>query len=223
MDEKLLGRLVDGELSGEEYSRVVASLEEEPGGWRRCALGFLEAQAWGQELPVVRRNLESAEQLVSAKADTSKPARQQWQLLSVLAIAVSFFAAFGLGIVVPRFFVSGPQESVEVGNNYAQPGASEVAVMEQDNLRNIGNVQLVVDGGEPGDARQLPVYELEQGMDPLLTSSEQAIAPVLIDLLRKQGYEVQHEQQYVPATLEDGRQMIVPLDGYQIRPVSRRY
>jgi hypothetical protein len=147
----------------------------------------------------------------------------------VLAIAASFFAAFGLGIVAPRFFPTGTQESVDVGNNdpqpgtYPQPGANEVAVVEHDHLRNIGNLQLVVDGGEPGDARQLPVYEVEQGMDPLLTSSEQAISPVLIDLLRKQGYEVEHEQQFVPATLEDGRQMIVPLDGYQIRPVSRRY
>ncbi len=221
MDEKLLGRLVDGELSGEEYRTVLARMEDEPEGWRRCALGFLEAQAWGQELPVVRRNLESAEQAVGAMVAAQTPAKQQW--LSVLAIAASFFAAFGLGIVVPKFFPSGTQESVEIGNNYPQPGTPDVAVIQQDNLRNIGNVQLVVDGGEPGDARQLPVFEVEQGMEQLLTSSEQAIAPVLIDLLRKQGYDVQHEQQYVPATLEDGRQMIVPLDGYQIRPVSRRY
>ena len=94
-------------------------------------------------------------------------------------------------------------------------------------LRNIGNLHLVVDSGEPDEVRQVPVYEAGQHLDDALTSSFQGaippISPDLMDLLRGHGYDVRHEQQYVPATLEDGRQMIVPLEGYQITPVSRRY
>ena len=79
------------------------------------------------------------------------------------------------------------------------------------NLRNIGNLQLVVDDGVPGEVRNVPVYESEQNLDDALTSSfqgaSQPMGPELIDLLRGHGYDVRHEQHYVPATLEDGRQM----------------
>jgi hypothetical protein len=56
-DDVKLDRLVDGELSADEYRALVASLDEEPGGWRRCALAFLEAQALAGEISGVRRGM----------------------------------------------------------------------------------------------------------------------------------------------------------------------
>ena len=47
--DRLLDRLVDGELSENEYRRLLESFEETPGGWRRCALAFLEHQALQRE------------------------------------------------------------------------------------------------------------------------------------------------------------------------------
>lgn len=43
-------RLVDGELSEVEYRTLLLSLDDEPGGWQRCALAFLESQALAQDL-----------------------------------------------------------------------------------------------------------------------------------------------------------------------------
>ena len=51
-DDIRFDRLVDGELSAEEYRTLLAALDDEPGGWRRCALAFLEAQSLGRELGV---------------------------------------------------------------------------------------------------------------------------------------------------------------------------
>ena len=48
--ELRLDRLVDGELSAQEYRALLAALDEEPDSWRRCAMAFLEAQTLGQEL-----------------------------------------------------------------------------------------------------------------------------------------------------------------------------
>ena len=43
-DDILFDRLVDGELSSTERRQLIASLDDRPGGWRRCALAFVEAQ-----------------------------------------------------------------------------------------------------------------------------------------------------------------------------------
>jgi anti-sigma factor RsiW len=54
-DDALFDRLVDGELTGEERRRLLESLDTRPEGWRRCALAFLEAQSWREELGQVAR------------------------------------------------------------------------------------------------------------------------------------------------------------------------
>jgi hypothetical protein len=40
--------------------------------------------------------------------------------------------------------------------------------------------------------------------------------------LERRGHRIEREQQYVPLLLEDGRQVIVPVEGYQITPAARR-
>lgn len=237
--ETQIQRLVDGELSGEQYRRLLASLDDEPAGWRRCALAFLEAQALGQDLPLVRRSLETAPNNVATSPTQKTPAENRADI-SWLAIAASFLVAFSLGIIAPRFFSRHTQEDFTTGNLPTSAGNQppenvttlRPASFDPQRMRNIGNLQLVVDSGQPDEFREVPVYEVPayepgQNLDAALTSSFQGsappIGPELIDLLRGHGYDVRHEQQYVPATLDDGRQMIVPLEGYQITPVSRRY
>jgi hypothetical protein len=46
----LIDRLVAGELTEVERRELLLSLESEPDGWRRCALAFLEDQAWRTRL-----------------------------------------------------------------------------------------------------------------------------------------------------------------------------
>ena len=53
-DDILFDRLVDGELSAAERQQLLASLDDRPGGWRRCALAFLEAQTWRSDLTANR-------------------------------------------------------------------------------------------------------------------------------------------------------------------------
>src|SRR6476660_6662394 len=48
-----IDRLVDGELGEHEQRQLLVALEAEPEGWRRCALAFVEAQSWGQEMRVM--------------------------------------------------------------------------------------------------------------------------------------------------------------------------
>ena len=46
ISDELLDRLVDNELPHEQRQRILGEMERHPNQWRRCALAFLEAQAW---------------------------------------------------------------------------------------------------------------------------------------------------------------------------------
>src|SRR5437762_643992 len=45
-----LDRLIDGEVAEPQRRALLSRLEQSPGGWRRCSLAFLEAQA-GRDRP----------------------------------------------------------------------------------------------------------------------------------------------------------------------------
>jgi hypothetical protein len=236
MDDRL-ERLVDGELAADEYRALLASLDDEPSGWRRCALVFLENQALAGELGAIRSKLDLSsdpDQVApTEKHDRVLQTRQRmWRQMPVLlAMAASFLAAFALGVVAPRFFSPSEQDGRPSGNFFsaASPDAAENSKSQpgvpHQTLRPIGNLQLVMDGagGEKVQAGQVPVYEVEQGLEQYLSSNQPALGPEVLELLRQHGFDVQHEQRYFPAPLDDGRQIIVPVDGYQITPVSRKY
>lgn len=105
-DDARFDRLVDGELSPEEYRRMLASLDDEPGGWRRCAMAFLEAQAWGQELRGLSDHLDKpAETQADTQADTSavdsaEVTHLRW--VNWLAIAASVIVLCGFGLLYQK-------------------------------------------------------------------------------------------------------------------------
>ncbi|MDA7951126.1 MAG: hypothetical protein MPJ24_06520 [Pirellulaceae bacterium] len=67
LDDQRLQRLVDGELRGEDFRKAVQLLEAEPQGWRRCALAFLEEQAWRNESLLVAMEFTLASELTDRK------------------------------------------------------------------------------------------------------------------------------------------------------------
>ena len=222
-------RLVDGELSPAEYQALLASLEDEPAGWRQCALAFLEAQALGSELGSVRRALD----LTAGEQEGGKkwpPPSRRFDLSTLLAVALSFLLAFTLGAITPRIFGNRPQEPSLTGNNLTAPtvvaGQRPPAGGEirHQTLRPVGNVRLVMDGtgGESTQSGDVPVYDVGQDLDQFLSQNRPALAPELIELLQQRGHEVVRQEQYVPAQLEDGRQVIVPVERYLITPVSQQ-
>src|SRR5688572_24516808 len=111
-------RIVDGEMSGEEYRGVLAGLEEEPGGWRRCAMAFLEAQALAEEFGSIRRSLDMRGGCdgKAGKPTPVHPAQSGFDVRTLLAVAASFLVAFALGVFVPRYLPSVWQDRSVAGN-----------------------------------------------------------------------------------------------------------
>src|SRR5438552_121834 len=108
-------RLVDGELSPEEYGALLASLEEQPGAWRQCALAFLESQVLRQELGQMRRSLD-VPQNEPVRSGVAPKKNNVWEKVQVLlALAASFLIAFSLGLAAPGILRLG-QEVAGGGN-----------------------------------------------------------------------------------------------------------
>ena len=85
-------------------------------------------------------------------------------------------------------------------------------------------MRLVVDrpGGSPTDAGELPVYEMTDDLAAWLAQDQPAIPASLLAELERRGHRIDRQRQYVPVVLEDGRQAIIPVEGIEILPVSRR-
>src|SRR5687767_12303111 len=105
-DAMLIDRLVDGELSGDERRHLLASLEAQPDGWRRCALAFVEAQTWRGAMGSLLREGEAPAEpgstvtlgrSGSAGASPSQERTSRSHLATWFAVAASIVVAFGLG------------------------------------------------------------------------------------------------------------------------------
>ena len=69
IDPRLLDLLVNGELPDPERQTLLGQLDRVPGGWRRCALAFLESQCWSDEFrtAVQQRQVEPVSRGISPR------------------------------------------------------------------------------------------------------------------------------------------------------------
>jgi hypothetical protein len=146
------------------------------------------------------------------------------------ALAASVLLAFVLGGVTNRTGALRPSSSEDsdtvthpsplLAENHPAPPTGSAGRREP---QPIGNVRLVVDGEDasPQQGISVPVYDLKQVGSQWL-SHEPALPSELIEQFERMGHRVEHHQQLVPVPLDDGRQVIVPVDGYQITPVRQR-
>ena len=66
----------------------------------------------------------------------------------------------------------------------------------------------------------VPVYDTQVATE-LLSTVRPALPDDLLEELEAQGHRVDRQRQLLPVRLDDGRQMIVPVEGYRIVPVNR--
>lgn len=223
-DQLLLDRLVDGEVTETERRDLLLRLERSPEGWRRCALAFLEAQAWRGEARAMAT--EPAYATAVPKLQPAAQARAAWGGLGIwLPIATA--AGFLLALGYVNWFSSAPGVDPNDPQNLrilagqripdahgASPGDSRRAA--DDNLR------LVVAPG-PDGARQVvdvPLVEAGRMQEALFGPMAQQLPPEVVRMLEQQGNQVVRERRLVPIDLEDGRRVVVPMDQVEIRPVG---
>jgi hypothetical protein len=242
-DEAVFDRLVDGELSREETRSLLRSLDERPDGWRRCALAFLEAQAWSRELRAVQQEA-AAGPLTRCQSEAglrhaaaASAVGRRWPLY--LAIAASFLLMFGLGVAFRgglSWMGEGRQEPPMVRrdqrtappNAFANGGESVPPSSPIESLRPQpgGHVRLVMDRGDGSvsESVELPVVELSPQNAWLLSGQGLAIPPEVRRDLQRQGRQLQQRRHVVPVRTQDGRQIVIPVQQWELTPVGgQRY
>jgi len=227
-EDSRFDRLVDGALSAADYKALLASLDDEPGGWRRCAMAFLEAQAWGREFAAIRRvEVDVVPRAKVAEQVTPAPAKKVWQLSvsPLLAAAACAVLAFGLGILTRgSFYPADPLPTRTAGQNPWSGHESPAYAPEEMEIAKeseIAAMKFVIDGAGNKEV-EVPVISGDHPGEETLVETEPAIPDSVLRALRNQGHDIRRKQEFIPVALEDGRHVIFPVEQYRITPVSRR-
>ena len=217
-------------LSSAEYKSLVASLEDEPGGWRRCAMAFLEAQAWGREFAAIRRVEEDGVPRAKAKEEVEiQPAKKAFLLSASPFLAAAAFAllAFGLGILTRgNFYPEGPLPTKFAGQspwNGHETDPHSAKELEAAEYSELTAMKFVLDGAGGKDQEVVvPVLGSDNPGQETLVETEPVISDSVLRSLRMRGHDIRRRQEFLPVSLEDGRQVIFPVEEYRITPVSSR-
>ena len=103
-DDRQIDRLVDGELAESEVRELLSRLDGDPHGWRRCAVAFLEAQAWRRELRLAADEPAAGVMTTPGMAGRhTLGGRRASGMQKIAIVAVGLLIAFGTG-----WFMRGP-------------------------------------------------------------------------------------------------------------------
>jgi hypothetical protein len=219
--ESQIDRLVDGELNETDRRVLLLQLEHEPEGWRRCALAFLEAQCWKQELGLMARSPDvAAESPAQPAAATVRAATSKWRaswrqnLATALILGACFLIALALGLSLRGNGSGGahsPDSSKVVSTKHdfplnAQP-ADELLTIDAAN----GQTESLCIPRARRDTFDKNVAE--QGPD--------AIPPAVQREFERMGHQVVQQREIVPVPMNNGRRLMVPVDHAEIHYVGR--
>ncbi|HOM16359.1 MAG TPA: hypothetical protein PLQ00_03480 [Thermoguttaceae bacterium] len=243
LDEGQLDRLVDGELSEAQRREVLQQVAVHPEGWRRLALAFLEAQTWRQEMPcLVQTPIAPKPQPVVRPASTRPIRSPAWQILALAGgVLVAFLGGYWMRDIWPGLPTSSQEglivQSTPLPKQANQETQERKTPSEEDWLKegpeSSGRpsssgweyVTLTAGRGPDGvpEVVRVPVSPAvpERGLAP----SRPPIPEELLELLRRWGAEVSHSRGFVPLRIEDGRQVVVPVEQVELyrRPQGERY
>jgi hypothetical protein len=220
-DEILMDRLIEGELDGPARRALLLRLDAQPEGWRRLALGFLEAQAWRESLGSL-----AGELLRPGEEPRRPPARRSFAR-SWLARAAVLLAVFGLGWGAGRSdgLPGSPSRDAVVHSEVPAPGDS------QPGRAKTATVPAPIPDPLPqgSEAEERPdrtlVHEPAPGEAPYRSLGGAAaflVSEAGRDRLQRRGYEVERRPAVAAVRLGDGRRAVIPIEDVKVRYVGAR-
>ena len=227
LDNEQLDLLVDGELPGDQRRHLLATLDDVPDGWRRCALAFLEGQSWRGDLRAIAPGAES-ESHPSPAGRRRSSSGGGWKTL--LAMAASFLIALGLGLLLRDAWQSGVPgsagpEGVAVtpqlpeGSDIPQGERPDGPKRPETPASPYRMVTVALDGGPQGGGQsiRLPARESDHLDEAWLNGFPSPIPADLLNSLRQSGHQVQQQRQLLPLPMEGGGHLVVPFDEVEFR------
>lgn len=239
-DDRLLDRLVDGTLDLPAQRDLLTRLDQTPGGWRRCALAFLEAQAWGSEFRQLRGETDHLGSKSFARSEGPQIANRQSPARSLgrlVGVALALCVAFGLGRlsmpVEPRLqdavvrapeqrTVAAPDETAVAEGDGPLVTPEEFQAPEPDNDVHVA-ARLSWQLQQDGEKRKVEVPVLEgRGLDmEWLMQQPTAVQEPIRKALERRGHKIETQRQLLTVNLKDGRSVVVPIDQVQVKFAKR--
>lgn len=246
IDDQEIDLLVDGELGEERRRELLVELDTKPGGWRRCALAFLENQSWRQTCTAINEDTKrqptkpspSSEQITpSARKSTEQPRRRPGVVARatgvLMAMAASFFFALGLGSMIWDADQNGHQGGMSGGSKQAAMFGATPTNPQDGMLVHDKDVVLpgkyqtvtITDKRPDGTTRsiQLPAVSQNSIDETRLRETPSAIPPELVRSFQKAGHDVRQTRRLVPFRMKDGRRLVVPVDQLDVHYVDTPY
>lgn len=234
LDDLILDRLVDNELSDQEYREVLRLVEEKPDGWRKLAVAFLESQAFENEMSCLHE-IDGADSGAGSllkddpfetqeaggypvshgpkrNGTDSQPSPVDpsfWKSFrrALPAIAACFAIAFTIALYV--------REIQNRGNSSDANSARGVAGDRPIDPRFIELVSNDPDGGV-----QTPVYN-HQKFDPGSYAQDiDTLKPHLQEVVNRSGWSANEKTHVVPIKDGTGNRIIVPLKEINLKPTN---
>ncbi|MCA9215509.1 MAG: hypothetical protein KDB27_20735 [Planctomycetales bacterium] len=201
-----IDRLVDGELGDAELRALLRDCENDPSQWRRVALSFVESQVLSAELTKLR----GAEKVSSVRRRTLLPFRSgEW-----LAMAAAAMIVISLSFNVGRSWDSEYELGASRDNGFGNQVVGIETPAETFDAHNDESFSLVI-GDPDGRYREVEVPLLDNMQD----FQQRSGVPVdLVEQIQRQGYRAHVNRTFMPVTLRDGRDAIVPIDNVRIIP-----
>jgi hypothetical protein len=198
VEDRLIDRLVDGELPDAERRALLLQLETEPDGWRRCALAFLEAQSWRETFrPLAAPAREEALPVVPQPRRSRKP--HSWRPVARLTgLAASLAMAFALGWGLHSGPVENASDAPLARREPAAPAGPEESPQP-------ASQDVAAAPSQPPDLGEPPALR-----DPVIQQWEQ------------RGYRAERQSRRISMELQDGRRLEVPVQELRIRYVGDR-
>ncbi len=228
-EREMLEHLVDGELPEVRRRELLSKLDRASGGWRACALAFLEAQCLQESLGGL-----VGESARPAPTVAARPQRQGvWtrRVQTALAMAASFLVALGIGWWAGALRQGiGPGGALPGSPSDLASNSGDAGLRPPDRTGPLGPVEpssrvptmsVALPGSrERGDEIRLPVVERDQLDHSLLFPDAAAFPADLREALRRSGYEVRQSRDLLPIPVQGGRHAVLPVDELDVHYVG---
>lgn len=233
IDPIRLQALIDGECSAAERRRLLQQIDSQPDQWRDVALALLEEQVFAKDIRAMRGNAipnaatevpVASHSVLSEQEIGKRPlARKGWQFGPVLAACL----ALSVGLTIGRFVLRGDADSLLgnsggnpmlVDNTWEKPATKAQLEFNQDEYeRSLP----VADLRSTNNRYEIPIYDVNH-VDPALVLAKRAYEVERAkEQLRRQGYDIDLQQNYLTGQLNDGRKVVVPIHEVGLRPYGQ--
>lgn len=227
IDELMLQRCVDGELSERERAELLTQLHEQGSteNWKTLALSFIEHQVFSK---VFTEDSASGEMLSFQLARPANPDQTprevpatpvHWMHRRVrpwFSIAASLAAGMLVGVGGHFLMDKGDEGNVPLANMAAVSSQESNPSGQTPHNVPMVHVQLTGLGGNT-ESVAVPVYSPEQWQSYPPIQPSVALPAELHQMLESRGLRLERQHRWYRARLQDGREVLVPTEIMHVR------